>query len=63
MLKAGEVEVRPFTLINFSQVKAEDKQIRGISKKELKSLAQKIGLAYDDKQINFAKKLMIAYFK
>ncbi len=61
MVKAKEVEVKPFTVNDFNQVNVKD--IRTVSKKELKALAQKIGLTYDDKQIIFAKKLITAYFK
>ncbi len=61
VVKANEVEVKPFILDDFNQNKAKSSTMEKVSKKELKSLAKKLGFDYDDKQIAFAKKLITAY--
>jgi hypothetical protein len=61
VIKASEVEVKPFVLDDFIQSKAKSSSMEKISKKELKSLAEKLGLDYNDAKIEFAKKLMTAY--
>jgi len=59
--KVNEVEVKPFILDDFTQSKAKSSTMRKVSKKELKSLAKKLGLDYNDEQIEFTKKLMTEY--
>ena len=61
MAKVNEVEVKPFILDDFTQSKAKSSTMRKVSKKELKSLAKKLGLDYNDEQIEFTKKLMTEY--
>lgn len=61
VVKANEVEVKPFTLDDFIQHKVEHSMMKKVTKKELKHLADDLGLAYDDAQIVFAKKLLSAY--
>jgi hypothetical protein len=61
IVKANEVEVTPFILDDFTQPKVEHSMMNKITKKELKNLADDLGLAYDDAQIVFTKKLLSAY--
>ena len=61
VLKAHEVEVKPFVLDDFIQKNLKDDMIEKVTKKELKHLADELGLVYDDAQIIFAKKLLNAY--
>lgn len=61
VVKANEVEVKPFSLDNFTQDEVNQSMMRNITKKELKLLAEDLGLTYDDAQIVFAKKLLNAY--
>ena len=63
MVKASEVEVTPFILQDFTANDTEISVSEPVSKKELKSLAKKLDLAYDDEHIAFAKKLINAYIK
>ena len=61
IVKSDEVEVHAFMLADFIQNKATRDTMAKVSKKELKCLAQTLGLAYDDAQIVFAKRLLSAY--
>jgi len=61
VVKSHEVEVKTFILDDFIQDKAPNDTMKNVTKKELKKLAQKLGLVYDDAQIVFAKKLLSAY--
>lgn len=61
VVKAHEVEVKPFILDDFTQSKEKAGSMEKVSKKELKRLAEKLGLVYDDEQIQFTKKLMTEY--
>ena len=61
VVKADEVEVKPFILDDFTQPKVQHSMMNKITKKELKNLADDLGLAYDDAQIIFTKKLLSAY--
>lgn len=61
MVKADEVEVKPFILDDFIQHKVQQSMMNKVTKKELKNLADELGLVYDDSQIIFTKKLLSAY--
>ena len=61
VVKAHEVEVQPFSLDDFTQDDEKQNMTGNISKKELKQLAEDIGLSYNEAQIMFAKKLLNAY--
>lgn len=68
VVKAGEVEVKPFILDDFIQNSVEEarteaskKANKKVSKKELKSLAKEMGLNYSDDEIQAIKKLIEAY--
>jgi len=61
VVKANEVEVKAFILDDFTQHKVEHSMMNKITKKELKNLADDLGLTYDDAQIIFTKKLLSAY--
>ena len=63
MVKASEVEVTPFILQDFTAKDTEALVFEPVSKKELKLLAQELGLTYDDRDIIFTKKLINAYIK
>ena len=62
-MKADSVEVKPFVLSDFIQDKETQSTIKKVTKKGLKHLADDLGLAYDEKQITFAKKLLTAYLE
>lgn len=61
MVKANEVEVKPFILKDFTQAKETQSSMKKVTKKELKNLAESLGMKYTDEQIGFAKKLITAY--
>ena len=63
VVKTDEVEVKPFILDDFIPHQAAYSSMKKVTKKELKYLAEDLGLAYDDAQIVFAKKLMNAYIE
>ncbi|EIF51086.1 hypothetical protein [Sulfurovum sp. AR] len=61
VVKADDVEVKPFILDDFIQYRVQHSMMNKITKKELKHLADELGLVYDDTQIVFTKKLLNAY--
>jgi hypothetical protein len=63
MVKASEVEVKPFVLDDFTQDKETHGSMKKVTKKELRTLADDLGLTYEDLDIVFTKKLMTAYLK
>jgi len=63
MVKASEIEVKPFVLDDFTQDKETHGSMKKVTKKELRTLADDLGLKYVDSNIIFTKKLMIAYLK
>ncbi len=63
MVKASKVKVTPFILQDFIGSEIATSVSNTVNKKELKSLAKELNLAYDDKHIIFAKKLINAYIK
>lgn len=63
MVKAGEVKEKPFILDDFIPDKAAYSSMNKVTKKELRNLAEELGLAYDDAQIIFTKKLTNAYIE
>ncbi len=68
VVKSSEVEIRPFNLQHFIQPKEmpatiKYKSMRKVSKKELKNIANALGLHYEDSQISFSKKVLNEYLK
>ena len=72
VVKNSQVKVKPFVLQNFIQPKEmpatmknmfTKKTSKRVSKKELKNLADALGISYDDTQISFSKKLLNEYLK
>jgi len=61
IVKNSEVEVKPFNLEDFTQDKERLASMKKVTKKELKTLADSLGLAYSDKDITLSKKLLNAY--
>jgi len=61
VVKADEVEVKPFLLKDFTHDKEIQRSMKKVTKKELKNLAESLGMKYTDEQIGFAKKLITAY--
>jgi hypothetical protein len=61
VVKANEVEVKPFIVSDFTQNREKIDRIEKVSKKELKRLAKEIGLDHNDEQIQFTKKLIELY--
>lgn len=63
IVKASEVEIKPFNLHAFTTIKETPDKMKKITKKMLRELAQRLELDYNDKQITFTKKLMTAYLE
>jgi len=68
VVKKSKVEVRPFILENFIQSKEmpatmDTTSMKKVSKKQLKNIADSLGLSYDDTQISFSKKVLNEYLK
>jgi hypothetical protein len=63
IVTSDEVKVQTFVLSDFIKDKVPRDTMAKVSKQELKSLAQTLGLTYDDSQIVFAKKLLSAYLQ
>ena len=68
VVKSSEVEVKPFLLEKFritneKKAKLKKEILHEVSKKELKHLAQELGIAYDKKTLTIAKKLLNAHIK
>ena len=61
MVKGSEIEIEAFNLDDFIQDKESRATIMTITKKELKKLADSLGLDYMDKDITLSKKLLNAY--
>ncbi len=63
VVRAEEVEVKPLDLREFTVEDVQSSMLKKVSKKELREIAERLGLSYDDAQITFAGKLMNAYMK
>ena len=61
LVERDEVELKPFHLEKFIQDETKNTDAIQVNKKELKSLAKKIGLKYSDEEIVSIKKLIEAY--
>lgn len=61
VVRADEVEIKPFLLKDFTPVKEIHRSMKNVTKKELKNLAESLGMEYTDEQIGFTKKLIVAY--
>lgn len=61
VVKAKEVSAKPFLLKDFTQTKEIHRSVKKVTKKELKNLAESLGMEYTEEQIGFSKKLIIAY--
>ena len=61
IVKADEVEVKPLVLDDLIRDEVKQNIMKKVTKKELKHMADELGLDYDDAQIIFAKKLVSAY--
>ena len=61
VVKMDDVEVKPFLPEDFTQAKEIHNSMKKVTKKELKNLAESLGMKYTDEEIGFAKKLMTAY--
>ena len=60
VVKADEIEVKPFILNDFIAAETVRTKVRKITKKELKRVAKEIGLDYSNEEIQSIKKLMEA---
>jgi hypothetical protein len=61
IVASTEVKVEPFILDDFIQQKAVQGMQKKVTKKELKQVAQSVGLDHDEAELIFAKKLLNAY--
>jgi len=60
VVDAKELEVKPFSIDDFLEDKIQENFLKSVTKKELKALAKKLDLDYDNAQIAFTKKLLHA---
>lgn len=63
MVKMDEVEVKPFFPEDFTRAKEIQSSMKKVTKRELRNLADSLGIKYTDEEIGFAKKLITAYHK
>jgi len=63
VVNANEVEVKPLDLKQFIMKDTQSNAMKSVSKREIKEMAEILGLSYDDSQIAFTKKVMNAYIK
>ena len=63
VVKAHEVEVKPLDPRAFTMEFSQRKTLKTVTKKEIREMADTLGISYDETQITFAKKLMNAYIK
>ena len=63
VIKNTEVEVKAFHLDDFTQKNEKDTLITKVTKKELKNIAETLGLDYKEADIIFSKKLLNAYLE
>jgi len=61
VVKAHEVEVKPLDLRQFTRECTRRETLKTVTKKEIREMAETLGLLYDETQVTFAKKLMNAY--
>jgi len=61
LLRASEVEVKPFNMSDFIEAEPKSPVSVKVSKKELKRLAKELGMLHSDETLLFAKKLLEAY--
>lgn len=63
IVKSSEVKIKSFKFSDFIQSEETSATIEKITKKELKKIADGLGLKYDDKQLQFTKKVCTAYME
>jgi hypothetical protein len=63
VVNSSGLKVKPFRLDDLTQDKETDGTMKKVSKKELRTLADNLGLMYEDSDIVFTKKIMTAYLK
>ena len=63
VVKMNDVEVQPFVLENFAKAEKSHSQFKKVTKKELKNLAEGLGMQYTEEKIEFTKKLITAYLR
>ncbi|MDQ1326191.1 MAG: hypothetical protein QG564_1316 [Campylobacterota bacterium] len=63
VVKAQEVKIKPFVMGDFYQKKPLVSFEPNVKKKDLRKIAQKLGLAHKEEGIELAKKLLAAYIK
>ena len=61
VVNINEIEAKPFVLNDFTPNEASPVAVKKMTKKELKEMAESLGLVYDDTHIVFTKKLFNAY--
>lgn len=61
VVKNVEVDIKAFNMGDFTQDKETRGSMNKVTKKELKVLAERLGLTYSEDEINFSKKLLNAY--
>ncbi len=62
VFKAGSMKTRPVVPEDFIEAEAKSVTMEKISKKQIRTMAEELGLAYDEAQVSFAKKIL-AYWQ
>ena len=60
-VKSNEVEIKTFVMDDFIDTEKNCFDTKKVTRKELKMIADDLGLTYDDKAIIFSKKLINRY--
>jgi len=63
VVRAEEVEVKLFDPAAFTLVHSKKSSMKTVTKKEIRGIAEELGLSYDEVQLSFAKKVVNAYMK
>ena len=63
VVRAEEATVKPFDLKAFVMPPIQKESLNPVTKKEVKEMAEALGLSYDHAQIVFTRKVMNAYIK
>ena len=63
VVNPASVKVSPFILHEFMSPKDTSMKYEKVTKKALRTIANELGISYDESHIEFAKKIINAYVK
>jgi hypothetical protein len=63
ILKAGSIKVRPLTTEDFMMPDVKPARMEKVTKKQIREMAEEMGLAYDEEKILFARKILTHWMK